>query len=139
MGLFSFLKSIFSQPRVSVGTSVNNSDDDYYSQFLSDEPVSHDEFYSRLDNAFRINYNVVENYPASNIDESSEYTFDFCLKDGDKVVCCILLLRHNENKTARYQSLSELCESKDIPFVHFYDYYLNKEEYIKERVGNRIK
>ena len=136
MGLFSFLKSIF-------GASSNNSsqtsgNDDYYSQFLSDEPVSKEVFFARLDNVFKFQFTLEENFSASNIDMQSNETIDFCLKEGDKVVCCVLLLKHNENKSKRYLHLKQICQSAGVPLVHFYDFYLNKEEYIKERVSKYI-
>ena len=102
MGLFSFLKSIFGGSSNSAKASSN---DDYYSQFLSDEPVTKEAFFSRLDNAFKFDFTVEENFSASNIDSQSNETIDFCLKDGEKVVCCVLLLSHNENKSQRYLNI----------------------------------
>ena len=135
MGLISFIKSIL---KISSKGAKTSSNDDYYSQFLSDEPVTKEEFFSRLDNAFKFDFTVENNFSASNIDSQSNEIIDFCLKDGDKVVCCVLLLKHNENKTGRYLRIKNVCENAGIPLVHFYDFYLNKEEYIKERISKYI-
>ena len=135
MGLISFIKSIL---KISSKGAKTSSNDDYYSQFLSDEPVTKEEFFSRLDNAFKFDFTVENNFSASNIDSQSNEIIDFCLKNGDKVVCCVLLLKHNENKTGRYLRIKNVCENAGIPLVHFYDFYLNKEEYIKERISKYI-
>ena len=137
MGLFSFLKLIFGQSKTAK-TANHGTSDDYYSKFLSEEPVTHDEFYSRLENVFNYDFTVARDYPASKLGGNSEYNYDFCLMDGETVVCCVLLLNHNENKSARYKNLCEICESENVPLVHFYNFYLNKEEYIKARIEKRI-
>ena len=80
MGLFSFLKSILGLSSKSSNGVQTSSNDDYYSQFLSDEPVSKEEFFSRLDNAFKFDFTVESNFSASNIDLQSNETIDFCLK-----------------------------------------------------------
>ena len=134
MSLFGFIKSIF---RTSKGVETYGNTE-YFSKFLSDEPVTKEIFLSRLDNAFKFEFKVENNFYASNIDSQSKEIIDFCLKDGDKVVCCILLLKHNENKSGRYLHINRICKKAGIPLIHFYDFYLNKEEYIKERIIKNI-
>ena len=138
MGLISFIKSIFGISSKSSNGVKTSSNSDYYSQFLSDEPITKETFLSRLDNAFKFDFNIESNFSASHIDSQSNEIIDFCLKDGDKVVCCVLLLKHNENKSGRYWHINDICKNAGIPLVHFYDFYLNKEEYIKERISKYI-
>ena len=138
MNLISIIKSVIEKLSKFSNGAKKSSKSEHYNQFLSNEPVSKEVFLSRLDNAFKLNFKVESNFSSSNIDSQSKEVIDFCLMDGNKVVCCVLLLKHNQNKSGRYLHINQICKNAGIPLVHFYDYYLNKEEYIKERISKKI-
>lgn len=146
MGLFTFIRDFFglvksaNKPSSSKSQTQNQETvyDEYLSNFLSEAPLTKDEFYEKLNESMGKDYIVERDFIASELDGYTDDVFDFCLKDGDTVVCCVLLLKQNEIRTGRYARLLKASQINNIPLVHFYNKYLNKPEYIKERINKRL-